>query len=97
MTDLDKWVQAWGYNAPEIVSNPWVDNLPEVPPYHDWMVTRDVTESRDEAFPTYILALVRQKGEDFGVLDRAKIDKRMYGEAGVLQRARAMAEEWFSV
>lgn len=98
--DHDAWVKAWGWNAPIIVGdNDGFPRMPALPEGCGWLITRETTPGRDgELFPTYLLTLwqgfdeadeAKQK-----TLTRGKIDKTMYGEAGVLEKARLMKEKY---
>lgn len=74
--------------------------LPLVPPLYDWLLTREVTvgvvQGEEVPYPTYRLALLynAHDEEGFEVKARGKIDKTMYGEAGVYQLALAMREKY---
>lgn len=89
---MNEWLQAWGCNASLVVDTEgW--GLPELPPKHEWIVTRELTAGN----PTYRIALCYIGAEPgyHSVIDHAKIDKIMYGEVGVRQRAQRMHDRAF--
>lgn len=87
--DPEAWIKAWDGNKAMICNgvNDVQIKLPRLPRGFGWLLTRELTGEH----PTYRLALL-QSPVIFAVLARGKIDKQMYGEAGVQQLARAFME-----
>jgi len=96
--DSETWIKAWGWNAPLIAGgiNDEFPRLPKVAANQEWLLIRGVTQGKDEAFPTWNLALLDHGDGDpmsFQVLTRRKIDHKFYGPAGVLEAARLIRED----
>lgn len=94
--DHDAWIAAWGWNAPMIVGGTgdekMINQLPKLPPGYGWMVTRELTGEH----PTYMVMLHNQQLiplAPWELIAKGKIDKKMYGEAGVVELARRMKEK----
>lgn len=97
MFDHEAYVKAWGGNKTIIVGGINDDfRLPVLLNTWDWLLMRDVTmgtvNGEPMAYPTYYLALMRDGEQGFETVAHGKIDKTMYGEAGVQELARTMKE-----
>lgn len=100
--DYDSYVKAWGSNLPVIVGGTgeehMVTRLPALPADHIWLWQREVTPGKDDAVsPTYRLLLIHNQPVEDGInsvaLGQGRIDKGMYGEAGVYELARNLKEK----
>lgn len=90
---MDLFQQVWGAATPIIVGDDEIQ-LPLLPDYHGWLVTRELTGEH----PTYRVALLYvgpfdSDGTEFREVRSGFIDKTMYGEAGVRELAQRFASE----
>lgn len=95
--DREAFTTAWGANRPVIVGGVRDEfKLPLLPPSYTWSLTRMVTtgvvKEQMVHYPTYLLKLIRILDQGHEVVRQGKIDKSMYGEAGVVELARDIRE-----